>query len=379
LSPAPLIVFGEDWGRHPSSTQHLVGALAARRRVLWVNSIGLRRPRLSDAGRLLAKARALGAPRVAQANRDDPAPEAVMNAPAVPLPGATLARRANRALWRASVGGRARAMGLDRPILWVSLPTALDAAAALRPRALVYYCGDDFGALDGVDHAPALAMERELAAAADLVLVSHPALAAKFDPARTALIPHGVDLARFAADGPAPAAPPVAGFLGRLDDRLDWDALDAAAAALPCWRFELVGPLAPVATGAAARLAARPNVALSGPATPQAVPALLARWRVALLPYRDTPMTRACDPLKLREYLAAGRPVAAFPIAGAASFAPEATLCAPADLADAILRAADRDAPADRAARRARVADADWSARAARVDALLDALQERDR
>jgi glycosyltransferase involved in cell wall biosynthesis len=379
LSPAPLVVFGEDWGRHPSSTQHLVGALSARRRVLWVNSVGLRRPRLSDAGRLLAKARAIGERGPARPRDDGPAPAAVMDAPAMPLPGAALARRANRALWRVSVGRRARAMGLDRPILWVSLPTAIDAAAALRPRALVYYCGDDFGALDGVDHAPVLGMERELAAAADLVLVSHPALAAKFDPARTVLVPHGVDLSRFAADGPAPSADPVAGFLGRLDDRLDWRALEAAAEALPDWRFELAGPLAPVATGAAARLAARPNVTLTGPVAPHAVPALLARWRVALLPYRDTPMTRACDPLKLREYLAAGRPVAAFPIAGAAAFAPEATLCAPAELAAAISRAAGRDAPADRAARRARVADADWSARAAQVDALLDALEERDR
>lgn len=379
MTAAPLIVFGEDWGRHPSSTQHLVGTLAARRRVLWVNSVGLRRPRLSDVGRLLAKAHALGGAGVGRPRQGGPAPEAVMTAPAVPLPGAAIARLANRALWRASVGGRARAMGLDRPILWVSLPTALDAAAALRPRALVYYCGDDFGALDGVDHGPALAMERELAAAADLVLVSHPALAAKFDPRRTVLVPHGVDLARFSTDGPRPGAIPVTGFLGRLDDRLDWDALAAAADALPEWRFELAGPLAPVAAAAAARLAARPNVALSGPVPPEAVPALLARWRVALLPYRDTPMTRACDPLKLREYLAAGRPVAAFPIAGAAAFAPEATLCAPEGLAAAILRAADRDAPADRAARRARVADADWSARAARVDALLDALAERAR
>ena len=42
-----LIVFGEDWGGHPSSTQHIVSHLAADRRVLWVNSLGLRRPRLS--------------------------------------------------------------------------------------------------------------------------------------------------------------------------------------------------------------------------------------------------------------------------------------------------------------------------------------------
>jgi len=45
MSTRDLIVFGEDWGSHPSSTQHIVSHLAANRRVLWVNSLGLRRPK----------------------------------------------------------------------------------------------------------------------------------------------------------------------------------------------------------------------------------------------------------------------------------------------------------------------------------------------
>ena len=62
--PHDLVVFGEDWGRHPSSTQHLVSRLAAERKTVWVNSLGLRRPRLSwpDLQRLAAKAARLAAP-----------------------------------------------------------------------------------------------------------------------------------------------------------------------------------------------------------------------------------------------------------------------------------------------------------------------------
>ena len=51
---ADLVIFGEDWGRHPTSSQALAAELARDRRVLWVNSVGLRRPRLSDAGRVAA-------------------------------------------------------------------------------------------------------------------------------------------------------------------------------------------------------------------------------------------------------------------------------------------------------------------------------------
>ncbi len=56
-----LVVFGEDWGGHPSSTQHLVRRLSGQRRVVWVNSIGLRRPRLdrADLARLGRKLLAL--------------------------------------------------------------------------------------------------------------------------------------------------------------------------------------------------------------------------------------------------------------------------------------------------------------------------------
>ena len=375
MSPAPIIAFGEDWGRHPSSTQHLLGQLARSRRVLYLNSVGLRRPRLSDAGRVAVKLGAMirnGSREADNAVADLARPEVVLTPPAVPLPGARLARLANRHLWRRTVGRRADAMGLDRPVLWTSLPTALDARHVLRHRALVYYCGDEFGALDGVDHGPVLRMERELAAAADLIVVSHPALAAKFDPAKTALLPHGVDLARFAnLTGPDRSARPVAGFLGRLDDRLDYDAIALAARHLPGWTFRLVGPVAPVAAGAVAALARLPNVEVPGPVTPSAVPALIAGWTVALLPYRDTPMTRACDPLKLREYLAAGTPVAAFDIAGTRAHAPVVTLCDPATLADALRQAAAEPETA-RATRRASVAADDWSARAATLSALLE-------
>ena len=374
MTAAPIVAFGEDWGRHPTSTQHLLGQLSETRRILYLNSVGLRRPRLSDAARLAGKLRAITRPADAHDATQRPArrPEVVASPPAVPVPGARLARAANRLLWRRAVGGRARAMGLDRPILWVSLPTALDARDVVPHRALVYYCGDEFGALDGVDHAPVLAMERELAAAADLIVVSHPRLAENFDPAKTALLPHGVELRRFTAvPEPARGGPPTAGFLGRLDDRLDYGAVARAADRLPDWRFVLVGPVAPSAGAALEDLARRPNVSLTGPVAPEAVPALLKRWTAALLPYRDTEMTRACDPLKLREYLAAGTPVAAFDIAGARSYADALALCDAEGLADALRAAAAEPAEA-RALRARSVAGDDWSARAATLSALLE-------
>src|SRR6478609_12004140 len=46
---APLVVFSDDWGRHPSSCQHLISHLLPTRPVVWVNTIGTRPPRLDRA------------------------------------------------------------------------------------------------------------------------------------------------------------------------------------------------------------------------------------------------------------------------------------------------------------------------------------------
>lgn len=386
MSGADLVVFGEDWGRHPTSTQALVGELARDRRVLWVNSVGLRRPRMTDLRRAAAKLRAAlaggqgqgqgpgqVAPAFPSVTGGARGPEAIVAPLAVPLPGTALARGLNPHLWRLGIGRRAARMGLDRPILWVSLPTALDARRAVPHRALVYYCGDDFSALDGVDHGPVTRMEAELAQAADLIVVSHARLLGKFPAGKTLLLPHGVSVRRFASVAPPPPGPPVAGFLGLIDGRMDFDAVAAAARALPDWRFELIGPQAPEVRTRLAALARLSNLRLGGPVAPDAVPALLSRWTAALLPYRDTPMTRACDPLKLREYLAAGLPVAAFPFARGLPHAELMALCAPDRLAETL--AALRTEPEGRRAqRRAAMATEDWSHRAGRLAQALDAI-----
>ena len=374
MSRADIVIFGEDWGRHPTATQALAAELARERRILWVDSVGLRRPHAGDLRRLLGKARAAAAGPGGAARVAGPGPAEVVAPLAVPLPGSRLARRLNPVLWRHGVGRRAARLGFDRPILWVSLPTALDARRALPHRALVYYCGDDFAALDGVDHGPVTRMEADLAGAADLIVVSHLRLVTKFPAEKVLYLPHGVDCARFASVADAsPVGPPVAGYLGLIDGRTDFDALEAAARALPGWVFELAGPVASEVAGRVARLDRLPNLRLTGPVPAAEVPALFGRWTAGLLPYRDTPMTRACDPLKLREYLAAGLPVVAFPFAAALPAAAAVRVCAPAALA-AGLQAARAEPATRRADRRRAMAAQDWGRRAETLGRALDAL-----
>ena len=381
---ADLIVFGEDWASHPSSTQHLIRHLPGERRVVWVNSIGLRRPRLdaADIGRAARKigralhpgARTPPAPSVAQAPSVEGAPARIVQPLVLPMARSAAARALNRTLLARSVGGAARAAGLRRPVLWTSLPSAADAIGAVGEAALVYYCGDDFGALAGVDHAAAAALEAEIAARADLILAASPALAARFPAGKTHLLPHGVDFDLFATSAPRaadlPQDGPVAGFYGALAPWIDTGLIAATARLLPHWRFLLIGP---EQTDTAA-LRACANVTLAGPRPHAALAGYAQHWTAGLIPFHDNAQIRAANPLKLREYLAAGRPVAATPFPALEPYRAHVAVCrSPAELARA-LEAARYDPQAAGRARRASVCGESWSARAATAAALIDRL-----
>lgn len=368
-----LVVFGEDWGGHPSSTQHIMGHLVETRRILWVNSLGLRRPRFTahDIGRAWSKLRAATAPAPPPARTPLPEGLRVVSPLAVPWPGNRLAEWINGQLLGQRLRPLIREAGMARPILWASLPSAIAAVGRLGERAVVYYCGDDFGALSGVDHAPVLDMERRLVARADLVIAASAELAARFPAQKTHLIPHGVDVGLFSR--PAPRAPdlpegPVAGFYGSISDWLDLPMVAAAAAALPGWRFVFVGP---VRTDVS-MLKALPNVSFLGARPHAMLPSYVQHWTVSLIPFRDTPQIRACNPLKLREYLAGGTPVAATRFPALAPYERLVSAIEPGGaLAPAILAAREATDPGPR---RAAVAQEGWDRRAAAVDALLSRL-----
>jgi glycosyltransferase involved in cell wall biosynthesis len=369
-----LIVFGEDLGAHPSSTQHLVRHLAEDRRVLWVNSIGLRRPRLTarDIGRAARKAAAVALPARGR-RKAAPAAFPVVQPLAIPMARGGAARGLNRALIGGAVRGAARRAGLGRRVVWASLPSAVQALGALEEDAVVYYCGDDFGALAGVDHAVALEMEAELVARADLVLAASPTLAARFPAHKTRLLPHGVDVSLFGT--PAPRAPdlpegPVAGFYGALADWIDLELVAATARLLPEWRFAMIGP----AQADISALSGLHNVLLLGERPHAALPGYAQHWTAGLIPFRDTPQIRACNPLKLREYLAAGRPVVATPFPALAPYAAEVgTAHDPLGFA-ARLVASLHEAPSRVAARKLLVDGESWAVRAAAARAWIDGL-----
>jgi len=316
-----LIVFAEDWGGLPSSTRHLIRHLAKQRKVIWVNSIGLRRPGFvwRDIKRALGK---LCGRKSTGVNSDDINEETPDDNFHIVYPRTLPAPRSQPGRWLAArllvsqIRPVIEKAGLHSPILWTSLPTAVDLAGQLGESALVYYCGDDFSALAGVDHDTVIRREKELVQKADLILAASEQLHQKFPPSRSFLLPHGVDCSLFS--GPVPRAAdlpddgrPVAGFYGSISAWLNIRLLQDTIQKMPDWHFVFIGK--PVVDISA--LTAFSNVHLLGERAHHQLPSYSQHWTASLLPFVNNAQIQSCNPLKLGEYLAAGRPVisTAFP------------------------------------------------------------------
>lgn len=267
-------------------------------------------------------------------------------------------RRRARRLLRAA--GR---LGDPAPAVWIN---DLGGAALADPRfdarrgRLLYDVTDDWLAATrpAAELARLAAAESDLLARADVVTVCSPALAASKGAglgAGVVLIRNGVDLDAYRDPGPRPSdLPPgpavvYAGTLhaDRLDVDLCVDVAHALAGAPGGGALVLVGPVL-LAAGEVTRLRAA-GVVLTGPRPFATVPAYLVHAAALVVPHRVDPFTDSLDPIKLYEYLAAGRPIVSTPVAGFRDVAgtPGAghvTVVPAEDLPAAVVRAVARPA-----------------------------------
>jgi glycosyltransferase involved in cell wall biosynthesis len=313
-----IICISQDWEGDPTSKKHIMRILSARNRVLWVNSIGMRRPTAaaSDLRRLAAKLR-----RIVSGVRQVEPNLYVMDPPVLPLPGIAAAERVNRVVLAARLRNLCRRLHLQRPIVWTFLPNVNWLLGRLHEQMVIYHCVDEYSEFSGVPKEVIVRMERELIRRADLVFTSAEKLCAErreINP-RTYFIPHGVDVAHFSkaldpattvATEIAALPKPVIGFFGLLADWVDLDMIGALARARPQWSFALVGK----AQTDLRAVEGLPNVRLVGQRPYAALPGYCRGFDVGLIPFRMNELTLRVNPLKLREYLAAGLPVVSTPL-----------------------------------------------------------------
>jgi glycosyltransferase involved in cell wall biosynthesis len=306
----PLLVFADDWGRHPSSCQHLIRRLRADHPILWVNTIGTRQVK-ADSFTLRR-----GLEKIKNWSRGLKQVDWQMwtiDLPMVPGLSHRVLCEINRQLVTKRLRDVLARLGMGMPIVLTTLPYMGWLIRGLKRRALVYYCTDDYSFWPSADRETLQRAERELSREADLILAASQALYRRLSRmGRCEYFPHGVDFSHFAsvreltdADPSLAQFPrPRIGYFGLIYEKLNFDLLTGIAEQFRNGSLVLIGPhtYSPPAFG---RL---PNVHFLGQKPYEKLPAYLAGLDVLLLPYVDDDMIRQSGPLKLRECLASGKP-----------------------------------------------------------------------
>ena len=302
-----------DWWchSHGHSDIQLARALAQRTPVLFVNSVGMRLPRLGSASapikriirKLQSTARLIRIPdRALDLTVFTPLSLPIYSGPLEPV---------IRNFLKLQISVLSNALKFKEPMVIVTVPTFARVALSLNCESLMYYRSDLHSAFEEADGDMLRANESLLFQKSDAVLYSGKQL---FEEERNRLngrahlIGHGINTSLFTPDGPTAveldAVPrPRVGFFGDLRKRsVDFDLIAETAALCPTIQFVLGG----TQLDGLGRLKQLPNVHIFPPCPHEQMP---ARWRsidVAILPYGRSIWLDASEPIKLNEILATG-------------------------------------------------------------------------
>ncbi len=376
LSNESIICFaGEDWWyHHPHSKNHILKRLAQKNRVLFVNSLGMGMPSAKSPDFLLKIRRKLKS----YMRWLKKAPEGlwVMTPIALPYFGAPWARRFNRILLNLQLRVAMRICRMSDPVVWVAVPSAADVAESLRPKLVIYQVSDKYDANEDspISRDVILDLHRRLLAMAGAVLYSGRRL---FDEARD--VPHrvflqqAVDYDHFATPATETAPEiaslphPVLGYFGAMDFVMDTDLINEVAARRPDWHWAMIGLKSNLMRSVDA-----PNVHFFSSKPYAELPRYLRHFDVCVLPWcLNSAFTAYGSAIKVREFLASGKPVVMAPLfeyletpglrfyKGADEFIRQ--------VEDALAE----EPEAGRAVRQAAVRDCTWDARALQVGILI--------
>ncbi len=291
--------------------------LSENNRILWVNSIGMRKPTPTskDVSKILNKLK-LFSRRMRMVRNNI----FVINPLVLPFHESSVARMLNRHILAFQLKRCMKQLTFDKFILWAFSPTAEYMLSHCTGNPVIYYITDDFLEFTGHAVDAIRNMEENLIAQADVLIASAQYLAEKKQPPgkEITVVNHGVQYDHFRQaltlqkeDTPADIRDipgPIIGFYGEINDWLDLHMLAETARQKKEWSFVLIGRVA-VEAGDIGFLSEIPNVHLLGQKKFTELPAYCAAFDAALIPMKVNELTRSVNPLKLREYLAAGLPV----------------------------------------------------------------------
>jgi glycosyltransferase involved in cell wall biosynthesis len=389
LKGKSIVCFGgEDWWyHHPHSKNHLMRRFArAGNRVVFVNSISMGLPGLGHKDlvpRVLRKLRSY-----AKLARRTPEGITVVSPASVPFFGSRASRAANRLLLRAQLRALMRLRGLEKPILWVAIPTAAEMIGELGESLVVYQVSDKYDE-NRMDHATdpsAIRRLHELAIErADLIFYSGRKLLEEAGGgalARSHLLEQAVDFehwSRVGLEGPGAlkVAPeiesiprPRLGYFGAIEPWLvDQELIRRASRERPEWHWVFIGN-----KSRGLEIEGLPNVHFLPPVRYEELPRYAAGFDVCVLPWEtERAFTSYGSAIKVREYLATGKPVVISPLPEYEHLSKVLRIArSREDFFRLVEEALAETGPERARARQSAVMDGTWDARAEWVSGLIE-------
>lgn len=314
------IAFTKDWNDVPTCTTHILRQIGKNEPVLWVESIGTRKPQLSqsrDLGRIINRLKRVWTPSSHKENH-----LSVLSPVLIPLATKPWEIKVNQSLFRFYL----KREGLLAPdlelVFWCFIPSAIDLIQPFSDRAkIVYYCVDDWPKFENLPTDYITERENNTLNTATTIFATSLYLKNKCEQLTNQTIhymPHGVPYETFAtAIEPTTSLPEsfpktdnkIIGFYGTINDWIDFDLIETLAQQKPEWEFLMLGP---IYTDAIERFKTLKNVHFPGRVEYCDLPAWCKGFDVAIIPYNlKNPRMESVNPVKSRELLSAGVPVVA--------------------------------------------------------------------
>jgi glycosyltransferase involved in cell wall biosynthesis len=312
---------GEDWWYHNRghTDMQLMRRFASEGTVLYINSIVMQKLNLGSSRkfmqRLVRKTKS-----IFNGLKKADAGFWVYSPFSLPVQHISLMKPLNEILLKAQIKHINNKIGIKSPVVWVACPPACDLAIGMKKKKLVYQRTDRFEDFPDVDVELVKSFDRKLKTSADLTIyVNSTLFHEEASQCRKAVyLDHGVDFDKFAGPAKSNSEPsdlsviphPRIGFIGSIDDcNPDIDFLEKVTDILPDMSFVIIGKEQKDCSA----LKVRKNVWMLGQKQYELVPEYGKRLDVLLLPLKQSKWAQAVNPLKLKEYLAMGKPVVSTP------------------------------------------------------------------
>ncbi len=382
LSGESIVCFaGEDWWyHHPHSKNHIMKRFARHNRVLFINSVPLGLPPISNVDFFLKIRRKLRSHR--HWLRRAPEGLYVLTPLTLPFYQSRVIRFLNRLLLGAQVHLAMFICHMQEPIIWAATPSAADVVDHLGAKLIVCQVSDKYDANEDSSLSKDVVrqLDERLKHKAAMVFYSGRKLYEESVLDSRYFLEQAVDFDHFAEEAESTASDiasiprPVLGYFGWQDYIMDTALIEEVASRRQDWHWVFIGTRSNLV-----RISA-PNIHFLGPKPYAEIPRYLRHFDICVLPWQQNhPFTFYGSAIKVREYLASGKPVVISPVYEYLR-TPGIRLFHDADefivqVEEALLK----DSPAERRIRQDSVRDATWDVRTRQVGLVLSSLLKRER